>query len=145
MLLSLYALDVQGLLEKMVNIEPLITVKDVEISSLFYQELLDCESAHGGSEYEMLTYEGRLLLQLHCQDAHEHPGMWDSKIPSGNGVILWFRTNDFENCVSKVRKLGAEIVSEPHINPNAQQNEIWFRDPDGYLVVISDNIGNART
>ncbi len=126
------------------KIEPLIAVRDVAVSSLFYQDLLGCDSAHGGDEYEMLTYEGRLLLQLHRQNAPEHPGMCDPDQPTGNGVILWFRTQDFEDSVSKVRELSPEIVIEPHVNPNAQQHEIWFRDPDGYLVVISDNIGDAK-
>lgn len=126
------------------KIEPLIVVENVEASSRFYQELLGCESGHGGDEYEMLTYKGRLLLQLHHRDAHDHPGMWDAEVPNGNGVILWFRTNDFEASVSKVRKLSPEIVTEPHVNPSAQQHEIWFRDLDGYLVVISDNMGDAR-
>ncbi|WP_110984947.1 VOC family protein [Acaryochloris thomasi] len=126
------------------KVEPLISVRDVEASSLFYQTLLGCESAHGGDEYEMLTHEGKLLLQLHCRNALEHPGMCASEIPVGNGVILWFRTDNFEESVSKVRKLDPEIVAEPHVNQNARQHEIWFRDPDGYLVVISDNIGDAR-
>lgn len=126
------------------KIEPLITVKDVAASSQFYQKLLGCESAHGGDEYEMLTLEGKLLLQLHRQDAHEHPGLWNAESPVGNGMILWFRTHDFDESVSKIRDLNPEIVTEPHINPNAQQHEIWLRDPDGYLVVISDNIGDAK-
>ncbi|KAI9134067.1 VOC family protein [Acaryochloris sp. CCMEE 5410] len=126
------------------QIEPLIAVKDVAASSQFYQQLLGCESAHGGDEYEMLTFEGKLLLQLHRQDTHEHPGLWNPEIPPGNGVILWFRTYDFEASVAKVRTLSPEIVTEPHINPNAQQHEIWFRDPDGYLVVISDHMGDAK-
>lgn len=126
------------------KIEPLITVKDVAVSRQFYQTLLDCDSAHGGDEYEMLTVEGKLLLQLHRQDVHEHPGMWKPEVLPGNGVILWFRTDDFDASVAKVRALSSEIVTEPHVNPNAQQHEIWFRDPDGYLVVISDHMGDAK-
>jgi len=126
------------------KIEPLITVKDIGVSRQFYQKLLGCDSTHGGDEYEMLTLEGRLLLQLHCQDTHEHPGLWNAESPVGNGMILWFRTDDFDESVSKVRELSPEIVAEPHINPNAQQHEIWIRDLDGYLVVISDNIGDAK-
>jgi hypothetical protein len=47
--------------------------------------------------------------------------------------------------VERIRKIGAEIVTEPQINPNAEQHEIWLRDLDGYLVVISDNIGDAKS
>ena len=50
---------------------------------------------------------------------------------------------NFDKAVVRIRSLGAEIVAEPHINPNARQHEIWFRDPDGYLVVVSDNVGDT--
>lgn len=125
------------------KIEPLIVVKDVPASSRFYQQLLGCDSAHGGDEYEMLTYKGSLLLQLHRRDAHEHPGMWNAEVANGNGVLLWFRTNEFAAAVERVKQLSPDIVQDAHINPNARQHEIWFRDLDGYLLVISDNFGDA--
>jgi hypothetical protein len=33
--------------------------------------------------------------------------------------------------------LRAQVVEEPHVNPNAGHREIWLRDPDGYVVVIA--------
>jgi len=126
------------------KIEPLIVVNDVQLSSKFYQNVLLCQSAHGGDEYEMLTSDGNLILQLHESDTHEHPGLHDEKISNGNGVCLWFKTNDFESAVERVHEFSPEIVADSHINPNAQQNEIWFRDLDGYLVVISNNFGDAN-
>ena len=126
------------------KIEPLIVVKNVKESSQFYQELLDCESGHGGDEYEMLLHQGKLILQLHQHDAHEHPEMWNPGVPPGNGVVLWFRTDNFDECVGRIRDLKAIIVAEPHVNPNALQNEIWLKDPDGYLIVVSNNFGDAN-
>lgn len=126
------------------KVEPLIVVNNVEKSSEFYQQLLGCESAHGGDEYEMLTLGGKLVLQLHHKDAHEHPGMWVEGVKPGNGVILWFRTETFDEHAEKAKKLSPAIVRKPHVNPNAMQYEIWFRDPDGYLVVISSHMGDAQ-
>jgi catechol 2,3-dioxygenase-like lactoylglutathione lyase family enzyme len=125
------------------KIEPLIVVENVEKSSSFYQNVLGLTSDHGGAEYEMLSYQGDLVLQLHSRDTHDHPHLWRSAVPNGNGVILWFRTNSFDSTVVKIRNSGAQIVAEPHINPNAKQHEIWFRDPDGYLLVVSDHFGDA--
>ncbi|MDJ0761564.1 MAG: VOC family protein [Myxococcota bacterium] len=125
------------------KIQPLIVVKDVESSSTFYQRLLNCESGHGGSEYEMLLINGALVLQLHAQDTHEHEGLFNERYPCGNGVILWFRTNEFSKAVERARLLEVEVVSDPHINPNANQPEFWFRDPDGYLVVLAGNTGDV--
>lgn len=127
----------------MIKIEPLIVVKDVPLSSGFYQRTLGLASAHGGDEYEMLMADGKLVLQLHHRDTHEHPGLWEPNVRAGNGAALWFRTNDFDRAVTRIREANAEIVAEPHVNPNAQQHEIWFRDPDGYLVVVSDSFGDA--
>ena len=57
--------------------QPLIAVADVEASSLWYRQLLGCESGHGGPDYERLLSGGRLVLQLHRWDAHDHPHMGD--------------------------------------------------------------------
>lgn len=55
------------------QLHPLICVRDVEASSLWYQQLLGCESGHGGSEYERLNHAGRLVLQLHQWEVeHQH-------------------------------------------------------------------------
>jgi hypothetical protein len=37
----------------------------VAASSRWYQQLLGCESGHGGSEYERLVKDGELILQLY--------------------------------------------------------------------------------
>jgi catechol 2,3-dioxygenase-like lactoylglutathione lyase family enzyme len=54
--------------------QPLISVTDVPRSSRWYQELLGCESGHGGDEYERLLREGTLVLQLHRFDVEHHHG-----------------------------------------------------------------------
>lgn len=126
------------------QIQPLIVVSDVVKSSSFYQQVLLCESGHGGEEYEMLFSNGELILQLHARDTHDHPGMFENDVKVGNGVILWFRTSEFERAVERIREMEITIVTEPHINPNANQYEIWFRDLDNYLVVVSGNIGEAN-
>jgi len=52
-------------------------------------------------------------------------------------VLLWFETTDFDAAVQAARALEAEIVEEPHENPNSGRREIWLRDPDGYVVVVA--------
>jgi|APSaa5957512622_1039677.scaffolds.fasta_scaffold258147_1 hypothetical protein len=59
-------------------------------------------------------------------------------------MVLWFRIEDFEITVGRTKKLNIEVIAEPHVNPNAKQNEFWFKDPDGYLVVISNKMGSAK-
>jgi catechol 2,3-dioxygenase-like lactoylglutathione lyase family enzyme len=124
--------------------QPLIAVRDVAASSRWYRTLLACESAHGGAEYERLVVDGRLILQLHHWDAHEHPHLGNEAIASrGNGVLLWFELDAFDAAVERALSLGAEILEGPIVNPNARHRELWLRDPDGYVVVLAGPYGDV--
>ena len=130
--------------------QPLIAATDVEASSRWYQHLLGCQSAHGGSEYERLVSNGELVLQLHrFEVAHHHGpiGNPDDQ-PYGNGVLLWFEVDDFDDAVARADALKAEIVLPRHRNPpdgdgGPNHWEIWLRDPDGYTVVLASPDGSA--
>jgi catechol 2,3-dioxygenase-like lactoylglutathione lyase family enzyme len=118
--------------------QPLLAVRDVAASSRFYQRVLGAESGHGGGEYEQILANGELVLQLHAADVeHHHARLAVPERPVGNGVLVWFEVADFDARVEAVRAVGAEIAADVHTNPNADQREIWFRDPDGYLVVLA--------
>lgn len=124
--------------------QPLIAVRDVEASSRWYRQLLDCTSGHGGPEYERLMKDGELVLQLHHWDADEHPHLGRPDAGrNGNGVLLWFQIDDFDAAVARARALGAAILEEPHVNPNARHRECWLRDPDGYAVVFASPPGDV--
>ena len=123
--------------------QPLIAVRDVEASSRWYQELLGCKSGHGGDEYERIVKDDELLLQLHHWDLKEHRYLGDPDLPYGNGVLLWFRVDDFDAAVARARRLEAQVLEEPHVNPNAQHREIWLRDSDGYVVVLASGHGDV--
>lgn len=124
--------------------QPLIAVRNVEASSLWYQAVLGCESAHGGTEYERLVVDGELVLQLHDWHADEHEHLGDPASPAhGNGVVLWFQTDEFDAAVARARSVNAEIVEGPMVNPNASHRECWMRDPDGYVVVLAGAAGDV--
>ena len=126
--------------------QPLIAVHDVEASSRWYCGLLDCESAHGGREYERLVWGGELVLQLHHWDAHEHPHLGDpASRPYGNGVLLWFQSGDFDAAVERAVAMGIEFLEKPHVNPSAGHRECWLRDPDGYVVVLASAYGDTES
>ncbi len=124
--------------------QPMITCSSVSGSSAWYQRVLGLHSAHGGDEYEMLMSGGTLVLQLHEIDAHEHPALLgDGQSIGGNGVALWFDTSEFDADVERIRSTDVDVVEDVHVNPNAQHREIWLRDPDGYVVVLSSPFGDV--
>ena len=124
--------------------QPLIAVSNVEASSRWYQKALGLQGGHGGKEYEQLLHEGRMVLQLHRWDAHDHPHIGDpEKRPYGNGVLLWFWTEDFDDAVDRASAAGAQVLEGPKENRNAQHRELWLRDPDGYVVVLAGPYGDV--
>jgi catechol-2,3-dioxygenase len=125
------------------NPKLLIAVRDVKASSLWYQTVLGCQSAHGGDEYEQLVCGGRMVMQLHHWDAREHPYLGDPKSqPYGNGVVLWFQTDLFDEALHRIQTQETEILEGPQVNPNANHREIWLRDRDGYVVVLASAYGD---
>lgn len=123
--------------------QPLIVVRDVIASSRWYRSLLDCDSGHGGSEYERLMYKGKLIMQLHCWDAHEHPHLGSEALKSyGNGVLLWFQTNEIDAAIQRAKTLKATFLAEPKVNRSANHREFWLHDPDDYVVVIAGSYGD---
>ena len=55
----------------------------------------------------------------------------------GNGLLLFFRVDDFDMTLKRARALVPRFEEEPHVNPNTQTMEFSLRDPDGYYVTIS--------
>jgi hypothetical protein len=60
----------------------------------------------------------------------------DTALP-GNGLLLFFRVDDFNSALQRARALVSRLEEEPHLNPSTQTKEFSLRDPDGYYVTIS--------
>jgi catechol 2,3-dioxygenase-like lactoylglutathione lyase family enzyme len=125
------------------KVQPMISVHDVGRASRWYEAVLGLRSAHGGDEYDQLVNENdELVLQLHRWDAHEHPLLGDPDQPArGNGAVLWFETASFDEALARITVAEADVADGPLDNPLARHREIWLRDPDGYVVVISGAFG----
>ena len=78
------------------------------------------------------------MLCLHQWGAHGHPFLMSPDEASpGNGLLLFFRVDDFGLALKRARALVTRFEEEPHVNPNTQTREFSLRDPDGYYVTIS--------
>lgn len=123
----------------MPRIDPIIAVKDIEASSRWYQSVFNWRSKHGGKEFDILVSENdEILLCLHQWGEDEHPTMTNPAITPGNGLILYFRTENMHIIRQNVEKMGCPIVEDIHLNPNSTKMEFSLRDPDGYYLTITE-------
>ena len=57
----------------------------------------------------------------------------------GNGLLLFFRVDDYEMALKRARTLVDRFEEESHLNPNTQTQEFSVLDPDGYYVTVSSD------
>jgi catechol 2,3-dioxygenase-like lactoylglutathione lyase family enzyme len=118
----------------------IIGVGDVPASVKWYQSLLGQPPTSPAHEYfgQILDSDATVLLCLHEWGAHEHPSLMgpDGATP-GNGLLLFFRVDDFNEALQRARTLTTRLEEDPHLNPNTETMEFSLRDPDGYYVTIN--------
>jgi catechol 2,3-dioxygenase-like lactoylglutathione lyase family enzyme len=118
----------------------IIGVNDVASSFKWYQSLFgQPETRPGHDDFGQIEdTDGTVLLCLHQWGAHDHPPLKspDQATP-GNGLLLFFRVDDYDEALMRARALVTRFEEEPHLNPNTQTMEFSLRDPDGYYVTIS--------
>jgi catechol 2,3-dioxygenase-like lactoylglutathione lyase family enzyme len=118
----------------------IIGVRDVAASARWYQSLFGQPQAPPAHDHfgQILDTDGTVLLSLHAWGAHEHPSLTSPEVASpGNGLLLFFRVDDYDETLVRARTVVARFEEEPHVNPNTQTPEFSLRDPDGYYVTIS--------
>jgi catechol 2,3-dioxygenase-like lactoylglutathione lyase family enzyme len=118
----------------------IIGVSDVPVSVKWYQTLFGQPATAPAHDYfgQILDSDGTVLLCLHEWGAHEHPSLMSPHHgPPGNGLLLFFRVDDFDPALQRARALVTRLEEEPHVNPNTQTKEFSLRDPDGYYVTVS--------
>jgi catechol 2,3-dioxygenase-like lactoylglutathione lyase family enzyme len=118
----------------------ILGVSDVAVSFRWYQALLGQPATRPAHDHfgQIVDSDGLVLLCLHQWGAHEHPSLTrpDLGMP-GNGLLLFFRVDDFDLALERARGLVTRLEEEPHLNPNTRTLELSLRDPDGYYVTIS--------
>ncbi len=118
----------------------IVGVADVARSFQWYQSLFGQPPSAPAHSYfgQILDEDGTVLLCLHQWGAHDHPSLASpDHAPPGNGLLLFFRVDDFDKCLIRARALVPRLEEEPGINPNTGTMEFALRDPDGYYVMVS--------
>jgi catechol 2,3-dioxygenase-like lactoylglutathione lyase family enzyme len=87
---------------------------------------------------QVVDADGSVLICVHSWGEHHHPSLTSADLATpGNGLLLFFRVNDFDDALSRARGLVAHLEEEPHMNPATGTQEFALRDPDGYYVMVS--------
>ena len=87
---------------------------------------------------QILDTDGTVLLCLHRWGDHEHPSLASpDRAEPGNGLLLFFRVDDFAEALPRARALVPALEEEPHLNSSTGTMEFALRDPDGYYVMVS--------
>jgi catechol 2,3-dioxygenase-like lactoylglutathione lyase family enzyme len=118
----------------------IIGVGDVPRSFKWYQSLLCLPESTPAHDYfgQVLDSDGTVLLCLHEWGSHEHPSLMSpDHAQPGNGLLLFFRVDDFAMALQRARSLVSRLEEEPHMNENTGTPEFALRDPDGYYVMVS--------
>ena len=118
----------------------IIGVADVVRSFKWYQSLFGQQESTPAHVYfgQILDTDGTVLLCLHQWGAHGHPPLTSpDHAEPGNGLLLFFRVDDFDEALARSRALVEQLDEEPHLNPSTGTREFALRDPDGYYVMIS--------
>ncbi|MCB9034152.1 MAG: VOC family protein [Chitinophagales bacterium] len=123
----------------MIKIDPIIAVKDVNKSAEWYQLIFGCKRTHGGDNFAVLVDENNeVLICLHKWEAHEHPTMQNANIEVGNGLILYYKTDNLEHIYQNIKQMNYLIEEEMHTNSNSSKREFSIRDLDGYYLMITE-------
>jgi catechol 2,3-dioxygenase-like lactoylglutathione lyase family enzyme len=115
-------------------------VADVSASFRWYQSLLGLPETAPAHDYfgQIVDSDGTVLLCLHGWGVEDHPPLISpERAQPGNGLLLFFRVDEFGTSLTAARALVSRLDEEPHLNPNTGTMEFSLRDPDGYYVTIS--------
>lgn len=118
----------------------IIGVADVARSFAWYQALFGQPVTAPAHDYfgQIVDTDGTVLICLHRWGAHEHPPLASPESAQpGNGLLLFFRVDDFDETLLRSRALAPRLEEELHLNPATGTAEFALRDPDGYYVMVS--------
>lgn len=104
----------------------IVGVDDVPGSFRWYQSLLGLPETSPVHDHfgQIIDSDGTVLLCLRAWGAHEHPSLTSpDRAQPGNGLLLFFRVDDFDMALPRVRALVARLEEEPHVNPNTRTAE----------------------
>jgi catechol 2,3-dioxygenase-like lactoylglutathione lyase family enzyme len=120
----------------------IIGVADVPLSFRWYQHLFgQIETSPAHADFgQLVDDDGTVLLCLHQWGVHDHPPLTSpgDTLP-GNGLLLFFRVDDFDAALRRALSLVHQLEEDVHVNQNTGTREFALRDLDGYYIMLSEH------
>ena len=111
----------------------IIGARDVAHSFKWYQSLLGLPPTEPAHDFfgQILDADGTVLLCLHSWGAHDHPSLTNpDRAEPGNGMLLFFRVDDFDKALQRARTLVTRLEEEPSMNEATEisrfQSPYWL-------------------
>jgi catechol 2,3-dioxygenase-like lactoylglutathione lyase family enzyme len=125
---------------------PELLVTDFAASMAFWCGILGFAIAYQRPEQSFAYLEREAAQVMLCQ----RDGQWETaplERPFGRGVMLQLYFSDIAPTLAAVRAAGVPVVAGPREvwrragACEAGQREFFVQDPDGYLLMVAQNIG----
>lgn len=124
-----------------------VVVAELGDTEAFYAGILELPmtrglTSPGAPGHLLLECEGiRVIFIEEAAVARNHPVLFEelSEHPKGTGVSFHFPVTEIEEIFAAVVEENLEIVYPLQSHPFGVK-EFWCRDPDGYLVVLSESV-----
>ena len=113
----------------------MLIVKDIDVSSKFYKDVLGLRVVCDFGDNKTLT--GGLVLQT-MDSYKELSGLEDISFKS-NSFEIYFEEDDFDAFVKKLEKMDISYVHQL-IEHSWGQKVIRFYDPDMHIIEVGENI-----
>ena len=122
----------------------IIGVRDVRGSYRWFRSLLGLpESAPAHDDFgQVLDSDGTVLLCLHAWGAEEHPSLMSpSHAQPGNGLLLFFRVDNFDSALLSARTIVSRLEEEPQVVASAGLGAMQGQSPSTYAVQAVKELG----
>ena len=122
----------------------IIGVGDVHGSFKWYQSLLGVPGTAPAHDYwgQIIDADGTVLLCLHEWGAHEHPSLTSpDHAQPGNGLLLFFRVDDFDLSLTRARALVAGSRRSP---TGIRTPEPWSSHSEIRTAITSRSVRSLR-